>query len=100
MTIATRTIEYRGDFRRYLRVRADCLRLIDRRICPRRPNELHADKNKCQRDGNPFQDPKKFFHVRRCFWLLRQTNTSTVINPAPKSKTMYKRLLTNPKVVS
>jgi len=66
MTIVARTIEYRGNLRRYLRMRLDRLRLINRRVRLRGAHELYTDKDTREYDGHPL---KYFSHTTLSFSL-------------------------------
>ena len=61
MTVATRSIEDRGDLWSHLRPRIDGLRFIDCRIRQRGPNSLHANENDYE-DG---QDYLQYSHDHR-----------------------------------
>ena len=51
MTVAAGTVENVFDLRRHLRVRFDRLRLVDRRISSRGPDELKPKKENRERDN-------------------------------------------------
>ena|SRR5260370_4952529 len=74
MTITAGPFKDGGDLRRHLRARKNRLRFVDRRVRPRRADELNAEKNNDQDNGDPFQDSKYYFHVCclcRRRWQLR-----------------------------
>lgn len=54
MTVATGTVENVFDLRRHLRVSFDGLRLVDRRIRSRGPDELKPKKENRERDDEEF----------------------------------------------
>jgi len=74
MTITARPFKDGRGLRRHLRPRKNRLRFVDRWVRSCRADELNAEKNNDQDNGDPFQDSKYDFHVcclcsRR--WQLR-----------------------------
>jgi hypothetical protein len=68
MTIDARAIEDRGDLRRHLGARKDCLRFVDGRIRSGRPHDLYEDEKADDNDQHPLDYFPEGLHV--CLWRL------------------------------
>src|SRR5438552_17333032 len=73
MTVTARAIENRSHVRRHLRPGLNRLRFINRRIRPRRANELRYQQQAAKNDYEPFRDFERDLHTLARLLRISQT---------------------------